>query len=49
MVAERVDRFKLKLYRYLDVLEIEGYRHIGRTMSVACGWVTVSGVSVTQT
>ena len=29
--AETVDKFKLELDRYLEVMEMEGYRDVGRT------------------
>ena len=31
VAAETVDNFKLELYRYLEVMEIEGYRDVDRT------------------
>ena len=31
VAAETVDKFKLKLDRYLEVLEIKGYRDVNRT------------------
>ena len=31
MATETVDKFKLELDRYLEVMEIEGYRDVGRT------------------
>ena len=31
MAAETVDKFKLELYGYLEVVEIEGCRDVGRT------------------
>ena len=31
VAAETVDKFKLELDRYLEVLEIEEYRDVGRT------------------
>ena len=31
VAAEKVDKFKLELDRYLEVMEIEGYRDVGRT------------------
>ena len=30
VAAEKVDTFKLELDRYLEVMEIEGYRDVGR-------------------
>ncbi len=31
MAAETVDKFKLELDRYLEVMEIEGYRNVDKT------------------
>ena len=31
MAAEKVDKFKLELDRFLEVMEIEGYGDVGRT------------------
>ena len=31
--AETADRFNLELHRYLEVLEIDGYRDVSRTVS----------------
>ena len=31
VAAEKVDKFKLELDRYLDVIDIEGYSCVGRT------------------
>ena len=31
VAAETVDKFKLELDRYLEVMEIEGYGDVGRT------------------
>ena len=32
VAAEKVDKFKLELDRYLEVMEIEGYWDVGRTV-----------------
>ena len=31
MAAEKVDKFKLELDRYLEVMEVEGYGDVDRT------------------
>ena len=31
VAAETLYKFKLELHRYLEVMEIEGYRDVGRT------------------
>ena len=46
-----MDRFKSELdrYRYLDVLEMEGYADIVRTLRyLLCEWVMDTGVGAVQ-